>query len=97
MNSRPFQLRSCPKKYILDTHRSRTPEETLAFIATMKEALGMEDFRDATAGDRIGLPVFTCSRIRPDASRTYHTGKGLTKVQAQVSLTMEAIDKLRFH
>ncbi|HPN08725.1 MAG TPA: YcaO-like family protein [Syntrophales bacterium] len=93
MNSRPFQLRSCPKKYILDTHRSRTPEETLAFIATMKEALGMEDFRDATAGDRIGLPVFTCSRIRPDASRTYHTGKGLTRVQAQVSLTMEAIER----
>ncbi len=53
----------------------------------------MEDFRDATAEDRIGLPVFTCSRIRPDASRTYHTGKGLTKVQAQVSLTMEAIER----
>ncbi|MDI9570634.1 MAG: YcaO-like family protein [Pseudomonadota bacterium] len=93
MNARPLQLRPCPKRYILDTHRSRPPEETLAFIAAMRETLGMEDFRDATSEDRIGLPVFTCSRIRPDASRTYHTGKGLTKVQAQVSLTMEAIER----
>jgi len=88
-----LKLRPCPKKYILDTHRSRAPEDTLQFIATMKNILGMDDFRDATEEDRIGLPVFTCSRIRPDGSRTFHTGKGLTKIQAQVSLTMEAIER----
>ncbi len=88
-----LKLHPCPKKYILDTHRSRVPEDTLQFIAAMKNTLGMEDFRDATEEDRIGLPVFTCRRIRPDGSHTFHTGKGLTKIQAQVSLTMESIER----
>ena len=43
--------------------------------------------------DRIGLPVFTCDRIRPDRSKTSHTGKGVSKTQAQVSLMMEAIER----
>jgi ribosomal protein S12 methylthiotransferase accessory factor len=53
----------------------------------------MKSFRDATSLDRLGLPVFTCHRIRPDQSKTWHTGKGFTAAQAQVSLTMEAIER----
>ncbi len=86
-------LTRCPKAYILETHRSRSPADTLRFIAGMKETLGMKSFQDATALDRIGLPVFTCHRIRPDQSKTWHTGKGFTAAQAQVSLTMEAIER----
>jgi ribosomal protein S12 methylthiotransferase accessory factor len=86
-------LKSCPKVYILETHRSKAPADTLRFIEGMKETLGMQSFRDATAIDRIGLPVFTCYRIRPDGSKTWHTGKGFTDIQAQVSLTMEAIER----
>ena len=86
-------LKSCPKVYILETHRSKSPADTLRFIDGMKETLGMKSFQDATYLDRIGLPVFTCYRIRPDQSKTWHTGKGFTAVQAQVSLTMEAIER----
>jgi len=86
-------LNPCPKVYILETHRSKSPADTLRFIDGMKETLGMKSFRDATSLDRIGLPVFTCYRIRPDQSKTWHTGKGFTAVQAQVSLTMEGIER----
>ncbi|MBA4396771.1 MAG: methanogenesis marker 1 protein [Syntrophus sp. (in: bacteria)] len=86
-------LNPCPKAYMLETHRSKSPADTFRFIDGMKETLGMNSFRDATSLDRIGLPVFTCWRIRPDQSKTWHTGKGLTAVQAQVSLTMEAIER----
>ena len=86
-------LKSCPKAYILETHRSKAPADTLRFVEGMKETLGMQSFKDATAIDRLGLPVFVCYRIRPDNSGTWHTGKGFTKIQAQVSLTMEAIER----
>jgi YcaO-like protein with predicted kinase domain len=86
-------LTPCPKVYILETHRSKSPADTLCFIDGMKETLGMKSFQDATYLDRIGLPVFTCYRIRPDQSKTWHTGKGFTAVQAQVSLTMEGIER----
>jgi putative methanogenesis marker protein 1 len=86
-------LKPCPKVYILETHRSKAPVDTLRFIEGMKTTLGMKSFQDATSLDRIGLPVFTCYRIRPDQSKTWHTGKGFTAIQAQVSLTMESIER----
>lgn len=82
-------LRECPKVYILETHRSRTPESTLHFVESIRHLISMIDFREASDIDRIGIPVFTCHRIRPDNSKTSHTGKGISQIQAQVSLTME--------
>ena len=86
-------LKKCPKVYILETHRSKTPDSTLQFIERIKETVGMMSFRNATEVDRIGIQVFTCDRIRPDGSRTSHTGKGVSPIQAQVSITMEAIER----
>lgn len=86
-------LQACPKVYILETHRSRTPDSTLHFIESIKNIIGMIDFREASDLDRIGIPVFTCHRIRPDNSKTSHTGKGVSQTQAQVSLTMESIER----
>jgi putative methanogenesis marker protein 1 len=86
-------LKECPKAYILETHRSRTPDDTLKFVETMKETIGMKNFSEVTDLDRIGIPVFTCHRIRPDDSLTDHTGKGLSKIQAQVSLSMESAER----
>ncbi len=86
-------LHKCPKVYVLETHRSRTPDSTLRFIDRMKEILGMSSFQESTNLDRIGIPVFTCERLRPDNSRTSHTGKGVSKTQAQVSLLMESIER----
>lgn len=86
-------LKECPKVYLLETHRAKPPDSTLRFIERTRERMGMVSFEDATDRDRIGLPVFTCDRIRPDGSRTSHTGKGVSKTQAQVSLMMEAIER----
>ena len=85
-------LKECPKVYILETHRSKTPADTLQFVERIKETAGMMSFRNATEVDRIGIQVFTCDRIRPDGSMTSHTGKGVSPIQAQVSITMEAIE-----
>jgi len=86
-------LKKCPKVYILETHRSKTPDSTLQFVERIKETVGMISFRNATEVDRIGIQVFTCDRIRPDGSKTSHTGKGISPIQAQVSITMEAIER----
>jgi putative methanogenesis marker protein 1 len=86
-------LKECPKVYILETHRSKTPDSTLQFIQSIKELVSMIDFREASDLDRIGIPVFICHRIRPDSSKTSHTGKGVSQIQAQVSLTMESIER----
>lgn len=86
-------LKECPKVYILETHRSKTPADTLQFVGRIKETAGMLSFRNATEVDRIGIQVFTCDRIRPDGSMTSHTGKGVSPIQAQVSITMEAIER----
>jgi len=89
----PITLKSCPKVYIRETHRSKPPGDTLRFVEGMRDLLGMRDVREATDLDRIGIPVFTCWRRRPDESRTFHTGKGVSAVQAQVSLTLESIER----
>ena len=86
-------FKSCPKVYIQETHRSKPPSDTLRFVEGMRELLGMRDFREATALDRIGIPVFTCWRLRPDESKTFHTGKGVSPIQARVSLTLESIER----
>jgi ribosomal protein S12 methylthiotransferase accessory factor len=88
-----ISLKTCPKVYILETHRSKTPDSTLRFVEKVKETAGMLSFRNASDVDRIGIPVFTCDRIRPDGSKTSHTGKGVSPIQAQVSITMEAIER----
>ena len=88
-----IMLKECPKVYILETHRAKTPDSTLQFIERMKEVIGMKSFWNATSVDRIGIPVFTCDRLRPDGSTTSHTGKGVSPIQAQVSITMEAIER----
>lgn len=89
----PITFKSCPKVYIHETHRSKSPSDTLHFVEGMRNLLGMQDFREVTALDRIGIPVFTCWRSRPDDSRTFHTGKGVSAIQAQVSLTLESIER----
>lgn len=86
-------LKECPKVYVHETHRSRTPQATLDFIEKMKELIGIRSMGEATGADRIGIPVFTCRRTRPDKAVVTHVGKGLSALQAQVSLLMEAIER----
>jgi hypothetical protein len=47
-------LKECPKVYILETHRSKTPDSTLRFVENMREPVRMNGFREASGLDRIG-------------------------------------------
>lgn len=89
----PFELQSCPKSYILETHRARPPANTLDVVDGLAETMGVLSLTEASSLDRIGIPVFLCERIRPDGSRTRHTGKGISGAQARVSLLMEAAER----
>lgn len=86
-------LSSCPKVYQLETHRCRIPESTCLEVEGFIQNLDMISLSDATEDDRIGLPVYLCRRRRPDGSVACHTGKGLSRTQAKVSLLMEAVER----
>ncbi len=58
------------------------------------ERIGVEEVKDITPSDRIGIPCF--SAFRPRAARggvRYHAGKGKDPVQAKVSAMMEAVER----
>ncbi|MHC1728755.1 MAG: YcaO-like family protein [Syntrophobacteraceae bacterium] len=86
-------IKDCPKVYIKETHRSREPASTLELVHRIRAVAGIEEILDITDCDATGIPAFICERIRPDGSKTTHTGKGLSPTQAQVSLIMEAIER----
>jgi len=57
-------LKHTPKGYVLDTHRSKPPEETLKSARKVAGAAGITRVADITGLDRLGIPVFTS--MRPD-------------------------------
>ncbi len=90
---RALELKKCPKVYIKETHRSKEPASTLELVERVRGVAGMDEIIEISGCDRTGIPAFMCDRIRPDGSRTTHTGKGLTHTQARVSLMMEAVER----
>lgn len=86
-------LKECLKVYVKETHRSRQPASTLESVQRIGRIAGIEEMVEMTGIDGTMIPAFMCKRIRPDGSATTHTGKGLTDIQARVSLTMEAIER----
>ncbi|MDD1775859.1 MAG: YcaO-related McrA-glycine thioamidation protein [Candidatus Methanomethylicus sp.] len=87
-------LKSSPKCYRLDTHRVKTPEETLTIIKGTISCAGITRVADITGLDRVGIPVFTS--IRPAAASgavTVYTGKGYTPQEAEVSAIMEGVER----
>ena len=79
------------KSFTESTHRSRTPDETLAAFEPLTIRLGITRLADITGLDRIGVPVVVA--IRP-MSRGLATaqGKGLDLATARASALMEAIE-----
>ena len=78
-----------PKQYFQGTHRSRSPEETLAQNRRHMPAMGITRLANVTGLDRIGLPV--CVAVRPNArSLSTSQGKGDTLEAAMVSALMES-------
>lgn len=79
------------KSYKRGTHRTTTPESTLARIASIAQQIGVTRVGNVTGLDRIGIPVTVA--VRPNSrSFSVSQGKGLLLSQARVSATMEAIE-----
>lgn len=73
------------------THRTRSPEETLARVSPHLAAMGITRVANVTGLDRIGVPVVNA--FRPNSrSLSVSQGKGLTLQAAKASAVMEAIE-----
>jgi YcaO-like protein with predicted kinase domain len=80
-----------PKRFKNGTHRTSTPEETLARVASKARQIGITRLGDVTGLDRIGIPVTVA--VRPNSrSFSVSQGKGLGLSQARASAMMEAIE-----
>ncbi len=79
------------KRYLVDTHRTRTPLETLSAVSEHLQAMGITRVANLTGLDRIGLP--TVMVTRPNSrSVAVSLGKGLSIEAAEASGVMEAIE-----
>lgn len=79
------------KRFVDGTHRSRSPEQTLAEYLPRMKQFGITRLADITGLDVIGLPVFTA--IRPNArSLATSQGKGVSAAAAKASALMESIE-----
>jgi YcaO-like protein with predicted kinase domain len=80
-----------PKRYFHGTHRTCTPEETVARLQPLLRDMGITRIANVTGLDRTGIPVVMVSR--PNArSVTVSQGKGLTLAAAKASGLMEALE-----
>ncbi len=84
-------LSSSQKTYLLDTHRGRDPEETLAIVKPYLKEMGITRIANLTGLDRVGLPTVMVSRPN-SRSVAVSLGKGLSLSAARASGVMEAIE-----
>lgn len=88
-----MKLSSCKKGYSVETHRTVSPEDTLERVDPLVPVTGVTHVDDITDIDRLGIPVFTCTRPGINGKNFVHNGKGATPVAARVSAIMEAIER----
>ena len=79
------------KTYVLDTHRLRNPEQTLAIVRPHLKRMGITRIANLTGMDRIGLPTVMVTRPNTRAVAV-SLGKGLSLRAAEASGVMEAIE-----
>ncbi|MDP3065257.1 MAG: YcaO-related McrA-glycine thioamidation protein [Methanobacteriaceae archaeon] len=87
-------FREIPVRYFGCTHRTVTPEETIAKVEGKLKSAGVTRIAEITHLDRLGVPVY--SAIRPRAAEgavSIYAGKGATKIQAKASAMMEAFER----
>ncbi len=79
------------KRFTLGTHRTCSPEETLARLQPLLPRMGITRIANVTGLDRTGVPVVMV--VRPNArSVAVSQGKGLTLAAAKASGAMEAAE-----
>jgi ribosomal protein S12 methylthiotransferase accessory factor len=79
--------------YSLETYRLCSPEETWKKIEKMLDKINVIGLERIDNLDRIGIPVYSASRLTKSGDISIHAGKGATDIQAKVSATMEAIER----
>ena len=79
------------KRFFDGTHRTCSPEETLARLRPLLSAMGITRIANVTGLDRTGIPVVMVSRPN-SRSMTVAQGKGLTLAAAKASAVMEALE-----
>jgi len=79
------------KKHLVGSHRASSPEETWEKISPLAPSYNVTRIADITGLDRIGIPVTIATRPS-SLTLSVSSGKGLSKVAAQVSGLMEAIE-----
>jgi ribosomal protein S12 methylthiotransferase accessory factor len=79
------------KRYFHGTHRTCTPEETLARLQPVLPEIGITRIANLTGLDRVGVPV--AMAVRPNArSVSISQGKGVTLAAAKASAVMESLE-----
>jgi len=79
------------KRFTAGTHRTMSPEETIARLKPLLPAFGITRVANVTGLDRIGVPVVMV--CRPNSrSIAVSQGKGLTLAAAKASGIMEAVE-----
>lgn len=82
---------SVPKLFRRGTHRTKTPEATLACVKPYARRMGITRLGNVTGLDRIGIPVTIA--VRPNSrSFSVSQGKGANFSQAFASALMEAVE-----
>jgi YcaO-like protein with predicted kinase domain len=79
------------KAYRVGTHRSRSPEDTLAQVMPFAAEFGITRVANLTGLDRTGIPVIMVCRPNSRSSAVFH-GKGIDLAAAKVSGVMEAVE-----
>ena len=70
--------------------RIHPPETTLTIAREFAHSLGVSRVTEITRLDRVGIPVF--ASIRPDSAfLCVNAGKGITRIEAEVSALMESL------
>ena len=91
---KPLVLTRTPKYDREGGIRVVSPEDTLKRAMPLLKTAGLEDPRDISVKDNIGIPVYSVSR--PGAAEgtvSSHNGKGVTPEQAKASAVMEAMER----
>jgi YcaO-like protein with predicted kinase domain len=79
------------KTFLEGTHRTLTPEQTIARMRPLLPAFDVTRIANLTGLDRIGIPVVMVCRPNARSSAVFH-GKGLDLAAAKASGIMEAIE-----
>lgn len=89
--ARLHEFGSALKLYRSGTHRTRSPQETLATFLPRMRDFGITRLADVTGLDNIGLPVYMA--VRPNSRNlSVSQGKGADPLAAKASALMESIE-----